>query len=122
MPKDVTKLAPHVERARTTLTQTADHERALVQALSVEMQLFDQQTLQSIRTTAAEHEARRVGILDELKALAASIGTFQPTGDAPSSIPQYKGAPYPAAAPATGSYHDELERNLRALRDEKSRD
>jgi len=109
---DLTKLAPHVEQARTTLTQTAEHERTLVQALSDEMKRLDKETLQGIRAVAAEHEARRGGILEELQALAVSIGTFQPQRE-PQAIERNRG-------PANGSYHDELERSLRALMDERS--
>jgi hypothetical protein len=116
MTRELTKLAPHVEQARTTLAQTAEHERALVQALSAEMQRFDQTILQGIRALAAEHETRRAGILGELQALAMSIGSFQGTREAPASIPQYTGDPRPLAE-AGGSYHDE-----RALRGEQSRD
>jgi hypothetical protein len=121
MPNDLMKLAPHVELARATLTQTAEHERALVHALSDEMKRFDQQTLQSIRTLSAEHEARRAGILDELQALASSIGTFQPAREAPTAIP-HRGTPDAPASRSDTSYHDELERSLRALRDGRSRE
>jgi hypothetical protein len=93
---DLTKLAPHVEQARLTLTQTSEHERALVQALSDELTRFDRQTLQSVRTVAAEHEARRAGILDELQVLAESIGTFRPQRE--SLAPQSEGL-RPLAAP-----------------------
>ncbi len=107
MPHELTKLAPHVERARTTLTQTAEHERVLVQALSAEMKCLDQQTLQGVRTVAAEHEARRAGILDELQALADSIGTFRPQHEraplesvaTPRPLPQPVAIPQPLARP-----------------------
>ena len=102
MANELTKLAPHVERARTTLTQTAEHERALVQTLSDEMKRFDHQTLQGVRTLAAEHEARRAGILDELQALAASIGEFRSQhADAlpkPVAIPRLAAKLQPATA------------------------
>jgi hypothetical protein len=121
MPNDLMKLAPHVELARATLTQTAEHERALVHALSNEMKRFDQQTLQSIRTLSAEHEARRAGILDELQALASGIGTFQPAREVPTAI-QHGGMRNAPVSQSENSYHDELERNLRALMDERSRE
>jgi len=116
MPNDLTKLGPYVEQARLTLTETAERERALVQALSDELKRFDQQTLQGVRTIAAEHEARRVGILDELQSLAASIGTFQLAREAPA-VPQQTST---RQFPANPTFHDELERNLRALADERS--
>src|SRR5215470_4233528 len=112
MPNDLTKLAPHVEQARLTLTETAERERALVLALSDEMKRFDQGILQGIRALAAEHETRRAGILDELQSLAASIGTFQPAQETSSAIPHHRSRSH---AHANGTYHDELERSLRAL-------
>jgi hypothetical protein len=78
MPNDMTRLSPHIDEMRTKLSETAEAERSLVQTLSDELKRFDQQTLQGIRTVAAEHEARRTGILHELQALADSIGMFQP--------------------------------------------
>jgi hypothetical protein len=121
MSKDLTQLTPHIDEMRTKLAQTADAERSLVQSLSDALKRFDQDTLQNIRTVAAEHEARRTGILNELQALAASIGTFQPARAPvePVAISQDNGHPH---APAVGdwrqatknlSYHDELELLLR---------
>jgi len=113
MPNDLTKLAPHIAQARTTLTQTAEHERALVQALSEETMRLDKKTLQGIRTMAAEHEARRAGILNELQALAASIGTFRSAREPAKPVTQRQTAP-------PLSYHDELERSLHSLLTEGS--
>ncbi len=101
MANELTKLAPHIEQARTTLTQTAEHERALVQVLSDEMKCFDHQTLQNVRTVAAEHEARRAGILDELQALADSIGMFQPQHE--NALPKPVTIPRPIAGPPTAA-------------------
>ncbi len=117
MTRDLTQLTTHVDQMRTKLADTADAERALVQRLNDELKSFDQQTLQGVRTIAAEHEARRAGILDELHALAASIGTFAPAREPPQPLSQRNGA---ARAFASGTYHDELERSLRALVDERS--
>ena len=113
MPNELTHLSPHIDEMRTKLAQNSENERSLVQTLSDELKRFDQQTLQNIRTVAAEHEARRAGILEELQALAASIGTFSPAREQPVAIPQ------PRAL--TLSYHDELERSLTALLNEGSR-
>ena len=63
---------------RQRLAQTAHTERALVQELGDALKRFDQDTLQNVRNVSAEHQARRAGILDELHALAGSIGTFLP--------------------------------------------
>jgi len=103
MPNDLTKLGPYVEQARLTLTETAERERALVQALSDELKRFDQQTLQGVRTIAAEHEARRAGILGELQSLAETIGTFpRQTENLPlqsAENPRPLAAPQPVTVP-----------------------
>lgn len=85
-----------------------------MQRLNDEFKRFDQQALQGIRMIAAEHEARRAGILDDLHALATSIGTF----GAAREPPQHPNGA--ARAFANGTYHDELERSLRVLVDERS--
>ena len=124
MANDLTQLTPHIEQLRQRLAQTADAERSLVQSLSDALNRFDQETLQNVRNIAAEHEARRSGILNELHALAASIGTFLPAREASETavIEQHNEASY---ARANGherpSYHDEIEQNLRALLTEGSR-
>ena len=112
MPNELTELTPHINEMRTKLSQTADHERSLTQALSDELGRMDQQTLQSVRSLSAEHEARRAGILLELQALAASIGTFQPA--------RQQQVPIQQQAEPRLSYHDELEASLRALLTEES--
>ena len=83
------------------------HERSLTQALSNELHRMDQATLQNVRNISPEHEARRAGILIELQALAASIGTFQPAREQQVPIQQQAGPRL--------SYHDELEASLQAL-------
>ena len=129
MADDLTNLVPHVEEMRARLSQTASTERSLVQQLSDALKRFDQDTLQNVRNVASEHEARRAGILNELQALAASIGAFLPAREPvePVAISQNNGHP---SAPAVGdwrqatknlSYHDELEANLQALLTEGSR-
>ena len=75
---DLTQLTSHIEQMRQRLAQTAATERSLVQDLGDALKRFDQDTLQNVRNVAAEHEARRSGILNELHALAASIGMFSP--------------------------------------------
>ena len=78
MANDLTHLTSHIEQVRQRLAQTAAAERSLVQELGDALKRFDQDTLQNVRNVASEHEARRTGILNELQALAASIGKFQP--------------------------------------------
>ena len=110
---DLTELTPHINEMRTKLSQTADHERSLTQALSDELRRMDQETLRNVRNIGAEHEARRAGIFLELQALAASIGTFQPAREQQGAFQQQSGPKL--------SYHDELEASLRALLTEESR-
>jgi uncharacterized protein involved in exopolysaccharide biosynthesis len=50
----------------------------VVQALGDELNQHDQQLLQDIRDIATGHEGRSQAILDELQALAGSIGTLPP--------------------------------------------
>jgi len=114
---DLTHLTSHIEQVRQRLAQTAATERSLVQELGDALKRFDQDTLQNVRNVASEHEARRTGILNELQALAASIGKFLPAREPvePVTITQENGHPH---APAVGdcrqatknmSYHDELD-------------
>jgi hypothetical protein len=118
MPNELTRLSPHIDQMRTKLAQNSEHERSLVQSLSDELKRFDQGILRGIRTIAAEHEARRAGILDELQALASSIGTF-PAHETPPALEQRGRWPQPKAQ-ASGTFHDELEQSLLALRKEAS--
>ena len=117
MANDLTHLTSHIEQVRQRLAQTAATERSLVRELGDALRRFDQDTLQNVRKVAAEHEARRSGILNELHALAASMGTFQPAREPvePVTITQENGHPH---APAVGnwsqatknvSYADELD-------------
>jgi hypothetical protein len=121
MANDLTNIVPHVEEMRARLSQTANTGRSLIQQLSDALKCFDQDTLQNVRNVASEHEARRAGILNELHALAASIGKFLPAREPVESvaISHDNGHPH---APAVGdwrqatknmSYHDELELLLR---------
>jgi hypothetical protein len=110
---ELTELTPHINEMRTKLSQTADHERSLTQALSDELKRMDQETLRNVRNISAEHEARRAGILNELQALAASMCTFQPAREPQAAIQQQAGPKL--------SYHEELEASLRALLTEESR-
>ena len=45
---DLTELTPHINEMRTKLSQTADHERSLTQALSDELRRMDQETLRNV--------------------------------------------------------------------------
>ena len=121
MANDLTDLIPHIEEVRTRLSQTANTERSMVEQLSDALKRFDQDTLQSIRNVASEHEARRSGIFNELQALAGRIGTFLPTREPiePVAISQENAQQH---APAVGdwrqatmnlNYQDELDALIR---------
>ena len=79
MTKDLTNLHPHIEEMRTCLSQMADMERSQVQNLSDALNHIDQQLLQDVRRVGTEHQDRRGSILNELQALARTIGQFLPT-------------------------------------------
>ena len=121
MTNDATKLIQHIDEMRARLAQTAHGERALVESLGDALNRLDQDILQNIRNVATGHEARRGAILNELQALAGSIGRFLPAREPnkPVTISQENGHPN---APAVGdwrqatknlNYHDELEFLLR---------
>jgi hypothetical protein len=111
MANDLTNLVPHVEEMRARLSQTANTERSLIQQLSDALKRFDQDTLQNVRNVASEHEARRASILNELQALAASIGAFLPARETvePVAISQDGHQHAPRQATKTLSYEDELD-------------
>ena len=77
----MTKLRQHIDEMRTNVTQTATGEQSLVKSLGDALNHVDQQLLRDLRKVAAEHEARRAVIFNELQALACSIGVFQPPPD-----------------------------------------
>jgi len=77
VPYDLTKLPQHIEEMRERLTQTAAGEHVLVKDLSDSLHALDQQLLQAVRQVAADHQTRRGTILNELRALADSIGNFR---------------------------------------------
>ena len=107
MANDLAPLNPHIDQMRQQLSYTAETERSLVQQLSDALKRFDQDTLQNVRNIASEHETRRAGILNELQALAANIGTFQPAREQQAFMQQQAGPRL--------SYHDELEASLQML-------
>ena len=78
MTKDMTNLVQHIDGMRARLSQTAHNERSLVESLGDALNRLDQEILQNIRNIAAGHETRRGAILNELQALAGSIGMFLP--------------------------------------------
>jgi hypothetical protein len=113
---DATKLIQHIDEMRARLAQTAHSERSLVESLGDQLNRLDQEILQNIRNVATGHETRRGAILNELQALAGSIGAFLPGREPvePVAISQDNGHQH---APVGGdwrqatkslSYEDEL--------------
>jgi hypothetical protein len=116
MSKDPTKLLQHIDEMRARLSQTANTERSLVQELGDQLNRLDQELLQNIRNIATGHETGRGAILNELQALAGSIGTFLPAREPvePVAISQENGPSAPAVgdwrqAATNLNYQDELE-------------
>ena len=117
MSKDATKLLQHIDEMRARLAQTANTERSLVEELGDQLNRLDQELLQNIRNVASGHEARRGTILNELQALAGSIGMVRPAREPvePVAISQENGHPH---APAVGDWRQatkerELPRRVR---------
>ena len=115
----VSKLRQHVEDMRTSVTQTASNEQSLVKSLGDALNHVDQQLLRDIRKVAAEHEARRAVIFNELQALACNIGVFQPAPEV-TTLPAHTEGHHPYF-PAVGdwrqatrnlTYQDEFEAHL----------
>jgi NAD(P)-dependent dehydrogenase (short-subunit alcohol dehydrogenase family) len=115
----VSKLRQHVEDMRTSVTQTASNEQSLVKSLGDALNHVDQQLLRDIRKVAAEHEARRAVIFNELQALACNIGVFQPAPEV-TALPAHSEGHHPYF-PAVGdwrqatrnlTYQDEFEAHL----------
>jgi hypothetical protein len=118
---DATKLIQHIDEMRARLAQTAHSERSLVESLGDQLNRLDQEILQNIRNVATGHETRRGAILNELQALAGSIGTFLPARERvePVAISQDNGHQH---APVGGdwrqatknlSYEEELDSLIR---------
>ena len=115
----MSKLRQHVEDMRTSVTQTASNEQSLVKSLGDALNHVDQQLLRDIRKVAAEHEARRAVIFNELQALAHTIGAFPTAHEIPHVPPANDANPQFAVAvgdwrQATRnlSYQDEFEQHL----------
>ena len=80
MTKDLTNLHPHIEEMRTCLSRKwpiwSDRR---FKNLSDALNHIDQQLLQDVRRVGTEHQDRRGAILNELQALARTMGQFLPT-------------------------------------------
>ena len=72
----MTKLLEHIEGLNGRLSEIAENELELLQALRAALTRVDQQLLADVRAVRVEHEARRGAILNELHGLANAIGAF----------------------------------------------
>src|SRR5262245_30369007 len=71
-----TTLAEQIEEMRIRMHEEARNEQHLVNALGLALKRADEKLQQAIRDVAVEHTSRREGIMQELQALAARMGTL----------------------------------------------
>jgi hypothetical protein len=69
-------LVEQIEEMRIRMHEEARSEQHLVNALGLALKRADEKLLQAIRNVAVEHTSRREGIMQELQALAARLGTL----------------------------------------------
>jgi hypothetical protein len=69
-------LVEQIEEMRIRMHEEARSEQHLVNALGLALKRADEKLLHAIRNVAAEHTSRREGIMKELHALAARMGTL----------------------------------------------
>lgn len=69
-------LVEQIEEMRIRMHEEARSEQHLVNALGLALKRADEKLLQAIRKVAVEHTSRREGIMKELHALAARMGTL----------------------------------------------
>ena len=72
----MTGLIQQIEAMRTRMNELAAGEQVLVRALGDALSRTDQKLLEDVRGAAADHEARRGVILNELQSLAARMGAL----------------------------------------------
>ena len=71
-----TTLVEQIEEMRIHMHEVSRREQHLVNALGLALKRTDAKLLEAVRSVAVEQEFRRGGIMQELHALAARIGTF----------------------------------------------
>ena len=71
-----TSLIEQIEEMRIRMHEQARSEQDLVNALGLALKRADEKLLDAVRGVALEHELRREGIMKELHALAARMGTL----------------------------------------------
>ena len=80
-----TTLVEQIEEMRIRMHEQSRHEQDLVNALGLALKRSDDKLLTAIRSIAIEHESRREGVMNELVALAARMGTL-PLSQGPATI------------------------------------
>jgi hypothetical protein len=89
-------LLQQIEEMRTRMNKLATGEQELVRALGDALSRTDQKLLEDVRSAAADHEARRGAILNELQSLASRMGAL------PRPREQYAATEAPQRAVRTG--------------------
>ena len=69
-------LTAQLEQMRIRMNELAKHESYRAAELNAAVQRMDDQLLHEIRSMAAEHQARRANILNELEAFAAQLNAL----------------------------------------------
>jgi hypothetical protein len=71
-----TTLVEQIEEMRIHMHDVSRREQHLVNALGLALKRTDEKLLEAVRSVAVEHELRREGIMNELHALAARMGSL----------------------------------------------
>ena len=71
-----TTLVEQIEKMRIRMHEESRRDQHLVHALGLAQKRADEKLLEAVRSVVAEHESRREGIMQELHALAARMGTL----------------------------------------------
>ena len=71
-----TTLVEQIEEMRIQMHEVSRREQHLVNALGLALKRADAKLVEAVRSVGVEQELRREGIMQELHALAARMGTF----------------------------------------------
>ena len=71
-----TTLVEQIEEMRIHMHDVSRREQHLVNALGLALKRTDEKLLEAVRSVAVEHGLRREGIMNELHALAARMGSL----------------------------------------------
>ena len=82
-----TTLVEQIEEMRIHMHDVSRREQHLVNALGLALKRTDEKLLEAVRSVAVEHELRREGIMNELHALAARMGSL-PVSQRRAALPE----------------------------------